>query len=207
MVLMSDLEKSSRSSHSSRPRTKQILTYRPYEKLLSYQRSNSVYLATVKFTQRFLKSGDRTIDQMVQAARSGKQNIVEGSMAGAGSKQSELFLTNVARASLAELLEDYKDFLNVHGYAAWDTDSREARFVRGLCRKNNGSYENYREFIETRPADVVANIIIVLIHQTGFLLDKQVAALEEKFLEDGGLKEKMSRMRIEARKMGGKRGK
>ena len=78
---------------------------------------------------------------------------------------------------------------------------------RPLCRKNSGSYENYREFIETRPADVVANIIIVLIHQTGFLLDKQVAALEEKFLEDGGLKEKMSRMRIEARKMGGKRGK
>ena len=135
MVLMSDLEKSSRSSHSSRPKTKQILTYRPYEKLLSYQRSNSVYLATVKFTQRFLKPGDRTIDQMIQAARSGKQNIVEGSMSGAGSKQSELFLTNVARASLAELLEDYKDFLNVHGYTAWDTDSREARFVRGLCRK------------------------------------------------------------------------
>lgn len=128
-------------------------------------------------------------------------------MAGAGSKQSELFLTNVARASLAELLEDYKDFLNVHGYAGWDIDSRESRFVRGLCRKNNGSYENYREFIETRPANVVANIIIVLIHETGFLLDKQVAALEEKFLEDGGLKEKMSRMRIEARKMGGKRGK
>lgn len=128
-------------------------------------------------------------------------------MAGAGSKQSELFLTNVARASLAELLEDYKDFLNVHGYAGWDIDSRESRFVRGLCRKNNGSYENYREFIETRPANVVANIIIVLIHETGFLLDKQVSALEEKFLEDGGLKEKMSRMRIEARKMGGKRGK
>ena len=132
---MSELEKSSRSSRSSRPGVKQILSYKPYEKLLSYQRSNSVYLATVKFTQRFLKRGDRTIDQMIQAARSGKQNIVEGSMAGAGSKQSELFLTNVARASLAELLDDYKDFLNVHGYAAWDTDSRESRFVRGLCRK------------------------------------------------------------------------
>ena len=137
---------------------------------------------------------------MIQAARSGKQNIVEGSMAGAGSKQSELFLTNVARESLAELLEDYKDFLNVHGYAAWDTDSRESRFVRGLCRKNNGSYENYREFIETRSADIVANIIISLIHQTCFLLDRQIAALEKQFLEDGGLKEKMSNMRREARK-------
>lgn len=203
---MSDLENASRSSRSSRPKTKQILAYRPYEKLLSYQRSNAVYLATVKFTQRFLKRGDRTIDQMIQAARSGKQNIVEGSMAGAGSKQSELFLTNVARASLAELLEDYKDFLNVHGYSGWDADSKEAQFVRKLCRKDGGSYENYREFVETRPADVVANIIIVLIHQTCFLLDKQVAAIEEKFLEDGGLKEKMSRMRIEARKMGGERG-
>lgn len=104
------------------------------------------------------------------------------------------------RASLAELLEDYKDFLNVHGYAAWDTDSREARFVRGFCRKNNGDYENYREFIETRPADIVANIIISLIHQTCFLLDRQIAALEKQFLEDGGLKEKMSNMRREARK-------
>ena len=197
---MSELEKSSRSSRSSRPGVKQILSYKPYEKLLSYQRSNVVFLATVKFTQRFLKRGDRTIDQMIQAARSGKQNIVEGSMAGAGSKQSELFLTNVARASLAELLEDYKDFLNVHGYAAWDTDSREARFVRGLCRKNNGDYENYREFIETRPADIVANIIISLIHQTCFLLDRQIAALEKQFLENGGLKEKMSNMRREARK-------
>ena len=133
---MSDLENASRSSRLSRPKTKQILAYRPYEKLLSYQRSNAVYLATVKFTQRFLKRGDRTIDQMIQAARSGKQNIVEGSMAGAGSKQSELFLTNFARASLAELLEDYKDFLNVHGYSGWDADSKEAQFVRKLCRKD-----------------------------------------------------------------------
>lgn len=197
---MSDLESSSHSSHSSRLPRKQILTYKPYERLLSYQRSNAVFLATVKFTERFLRCGDRTIDQMVQAARSGKQNIVEGSMAGAGSKQSELFLTNVARASLAELLEDYKDFLNVHRFALWEPNSKEAQFVRGLCRKNGGSYENYREFIETRPAEVVANIVIVLIHQTCFLLDRQVAALEEKFLEDGGLKEKMHRMRVEARK-------
>lgn len=190
----------SRSSHSSHPPGKQILSYKPYEKLLSYRRSNAVYLATVKFTERFLRRGDRTIDQMVQAARSGKQNIVEGSMSGAGSRQSELFLTNVARASLAELLEDYKDYLNVHRQALWTYDSREAVFVRNLCRKNDGSYENYREFVETRPAEVVANIIITLIHQTCFLLDKQVTTLEKKFLEEGGLKEKMSRMRIEARK-------
>lgn len=190
----------SRSSPSSRPDRERILAYRPYEKLLSYQRSNAVYLATVKFTERFLRPGDRTIDQMVQAARSGKQNIVEGSMAGAGSRQSELFLTNVARASLAELLEDYRDFLNVRRERIWEPDSRESAFVRGLCRKNGGSYENYREFVETRPAAIVANIVIVLIHQTCFLLDKQVAALEEKFLAEGGIKEKMTRLRVEARK-------
>lgn len=121
-------------------------------------------------------------------------------MAGAGSKHSELFLTNIARGSLAELLEDYKDYLNVHQLALWDYDSREAVFVRNLCRKNNGSYENYREFVETRPAEVVANIIITLIHQTCFLLDKQLATLERKFLEEGGVKEKMLRMRLEARR-------
>lgn len=125
----------SRSSHSSHPPGKQILSYKPYEKLLSYRRSNAVYLATVKFTERFLRRGDHTIDQMVQAARSGKQNIVEGSMSGAGSRQSELFLTNVARASLAELLEDYKDYLNVHRQAHWAYDSREAVFVRNLCAR------------------------------------------------------------------------
>lgn len=90
--------------------------------------------------------------------------------------------------------------MNVHGYSGWDADSKEAQFVRKLCRKDGGSYENYREFVETRPSDVVANIIIVLIHQTCFLLDKQVAAIEEMFLADGGLKEKMHRMRVNARK-------
>lgn len=125
----------SRPSPSSRPGRERILAYRPYEKLLSYQRSNAVYLATVKFTERFLRPGDRTIDQMVQAARSGKQNIVEGSMAGAGSRQSELFLTNVARASLAELLEDYRDFLNVRRERIWEPDSRESPSCGGSAGK------------------------------------------------------------------------
>lgn len=174
---------------------RKIFRFKPYEDLSSYQRANAVFLATVKFTQRFLSGSDRTVDQMIQAARSGKQNIVEGAMAGSGSKKSEIFLLNVARASFAELLEDFKDYLNINQYPLWAADSREAVFVRKLCRKNNGSYENYREFIESRPDGIVANIIITLIHQTCFLLDKQITSLEEKFLVEGGIKEKMTRLR------------
>ena len=176
-----------------------IFRCKPYKELLSYQRAEMVYLATVKFTERFLCKGDRTIDQMIQAARSGKQNIAEGAIASAASKQTELFLTTVAFASLAELLEDYEDYLKIHNATIWAKDSREAVFVRKLCRQPGADYEVYREFIETRSADVVANIIITLIHQTSFLLNHQIAALEAKFLQDGGVKEKMTALRLAAR--------
>ena len=176
-----------------------IFRCKPYKELLSYQRAEMVYLATVRFTKRFLRKGDRTIDQMIQAARSGKQNIAEGAMAGAASKQTELFLTSVAFASLAELLEDYEDYLKTHNAPIWSKDSREAVFVRQLCRKPGADYEVCREFIETRSAEVVANIIITLIHQTSFLLNRQIAALEEKFLQEGGVKEKMTALRLAAR--------
>src|SRR5437870_2329700 len=103
-----------------------------YEKLLSYQKAKIVYDGTRRFCERFLEKRDRTVDQMVQAARSGKQNIIEGSMASGTSKEMEIKLTNVARASLEELLEDYRDFLRVRGASLWEKTSKEALFVRKL---------------------------------------------------------------------------
>src|SRR5436309_10718105 len=131
-----------------------------YQDLLSYQKAEVVYDLTFRFCQRFLNRGDRTIDQMVQAARSGNQNIVEGSKASGTSKEMEIKLTNVARASLEELLVDYRDFLRVRDLPLWDKDSKEARFVRGLGKKPHVTFEDFRDFCETRPAEVVANIAI-----------------------------------------------
>lgn len=173
-----------------------------YKKLLSYQRAEIVYLATYCFAERFLEKSDRTYDQMVQAARSGKQNIVEGAMASAGSKQSELFLTNVALASLGELLEDYLDYLKTRKLEIWDKESEKVRYVRELCRREDASYELYREFVETRPAETVANIVITLIYQTQVLLTRQIKSLEAKFLREGGVKEKMTKMRLAYRNRG-----
>src|SRR5438876_951090 len=141
-----------------------------YRALLSYQKAEIVYDLTYRFCQRFLSRGDRTIDQMVQAARSGKQNIAEGSSASGTSKEMEIKLTNVARASLEELLVDYHDFLRVRDLRLWEKDSKEARFVRNLGKKPHVTFEAYREFSETRPVEVVANIAICLIHQANYLL-------------------------------------
>jgi four helix bundle suffix protein len=170
-----------------------------YEDLLSFQKARIIYDGTMKFCERFLDRRDRTVGQMVQAARSGKQNILEGSQASGTSKEAEIKLINVARASLEELLEDYRDFLRVHGLTLWDKNSREARFVRRLGSRSNRSYESYRTYIETRPPVVVANIMTCLIHQTNYLLDQQLRQLEKAFLQEGGLRERMTRARLSAR--------
>lgn len=170
-----------------------------YEDLLSFQKARIVYDGTVRFCKRFLDRRDRTVGQMVQAARSGKQNILEGSQASGTSKEAEIKLINVARASLEELLEDYRDFLRVRELRLWEKDSREARFVRRLGARKDRSYESYRTYIETRPPEVVANIMICLIHQTNYLLDQQLRQLEKAFLKEGGLRERMTRARLSAR--------
>lgn len=170
-----------------------------YQTLLSYQKSEVVYQITFRFCQSFLKKGDRTVDQMVQAARSGKQNIVEGSKAAPTSKEMEIKLTNVARASLEELLEDYRDFLKVRDFPIWDKNSKEALYVRKLGHGNDVNYETYRIFVDTRPAEVVANIAICLVHQANYLLDQQLKRLEKDFLKDGGLRERMTKARLQAR--------
>lgn len=199
-----------------------------YRNLLSYRKGEIVYDATVWFCDRYIDRRSRTHDQMVQAARSGKQNIVEGSMASGTSKEMEIKLTNVARASLEELLADYQDFLRTRGLRLWAKDSREAVIVRGLGRKgertgtgktsgtrgmqghlsyeshrsqeSHESYETYRPFIETRSPEVVANIIICLIHQTTYLLRRQITELEQAFLKEGGLRERMTRARLDQRR-------
>lgn len=170
-----------------------------YRELLSYQKAEIVYDITYRFCKRFLTRRDRTIDQMVQAARSGKQNIVEGSQASGTSKEMEIKLTGVARASLEELLQDYLDFLRARDHAVWEKNSREALYVRKLGSRNGASFETYREFVETRPAEIVANIAICLIHQANYLLDKQIKRLEEDFLKEGGLRERMTRARLQTR--------
>jgi four helix bundle suffix protein len=175
-----------------------------YKDLLSYQKALIVFDATVFFCDHFVDRRSRTHDQMVQAARSGKQNIVEGSMASGTSKEMEIKLMNVARASLEELLEDYRDFLRTRGLRLWEKDSKEARFVRKLGSSKDTSYETYRTYIETRPPEVVANIIICLIHQTNFLLDRQIRQLEQAFLKEGGLRERMTRARLAERGKAGR---
>jgi four helix bundle suffix protein len=165
-----------------------------------------IYEITYRFCQRFLKKGDRTTDQMVQAARSGKQNIIEGSKAATTSKETEIKLTNVARSSLEELLEDYRDFLRVRDLRVWDKQSQEAQYVRKLGLAKPLKFDVFREFTETRPAEVVANIAICLIHQANYLLDRQLKALEQAFLKEGGLRERMTRVRLQAREQQKKTG-
>jgi four helix bundle suffix protein len=166
-----------------------------YREPLSYQKAEVVYDLTYRFCQRFLSKSDRTVDQMVQAARSGKQNISEGSKASGTSKETELKLTNVARASLEELLNDSEDFLRVRDLPLWQKDSKEAKYVRRLGNKPRVTYETFREFVETRPPEIAANIAICLIHQA----NQQIRRLEQDFLKEGGLRERMTRPRLHVR--------
>lgn len=174
-----------------------------YEELLSFKKARIVYDGTVRFCERFLNKRDRTVDQMVQAARSGKQNILEGSQASGTSKEAEIKLVNVARASLEELLEDYRDFLRTGGHRLWEKNSKEALFVRKLGARNDATYESYRTYIDTRSPEIVANILICVIHQTNYLLDQQLRQLEQAFLKEGGLRERMTHARLAARRKQG----
>lgn len=167
-----------------------------YAGLVAYQKALIVFRGTVRFCQRFLEKRDRTVDQMVQAARSGKQNIVEGSKVSGTSKETEIKLINVSRSSLEELLEDYRDFLRSRKLRLWGKDSREALFVRKLAGKQNVTFETYETYVETRWPEVVANILICLIHQTNYLLDQLIRKLEKDFLAEGGLRERMTRARL-----------
>jgi four helix bundle suffix protein len=190
----------SHPSHSSHSPERLLPPRGDYHTLHGFHKAEVVYDITFRFAHKFLSRDDRTIDQMVQAARSGKKNLLEGSKAGRASKESELWLTNVARASLEELLDDYLDFLRARDLPKWDPDSKEALYVRRLGRKVPQTYELYRKFVETRPPGVVANIAICLINQANYLIDRQLLRLEKDFLEQGGLRERMMRLRLQYRR-------
>ncbi len=170
-----------------------------YRELQSYQMAEIVYDATVVFCNRFISKFSRTHDQMVQAARSGKQNIAEGCMASGTSKKTELKLIGVARASLEELLLDFQDYLRQKGLVLWGKDHQKAKKVRGLCYRKNRSYLTYRPYIEDSPPETAANTMVCLIHQANYLLDQQLRALEKEFLKEGGFTERMYHARSRAR--------
>ena len=169
-----------------------------YRELLSYQMAEIVFDATVVFCDRLIDRRSRTHDQMIQAARSGKQNIAEGSMASGSSKKSELKLMGIARASLEELLLDFEDYLRQGKSPLWGKDHRKAREVRAKCYEKNRSYTTYEMYLQSS-AEVAANSIICMIHQTNYLLDQQLRALEKEFLEEGGFTESLYRARIQMR--------
>jgi four helix bundle suffix protein len=171
-----------------------------YRELKSYQMAEIVYDATVGFCDRFISKRSRTHDQMVQAARSGKQNIAEGSMASGTSKKTELKLVGIARASLEELLVDYQDYLRQKGLAQWSKDNPQAKEVRGFAWKRNKSYSTYKTYIENSNPEVAANALICIIHQTNYLLDQQLRSLEKDFLKHGGFTERLYRKRVQHRK-------
>ncbi|MCM1066038.1 MAG: four helix bundle suffix domain-containing protein [Muribaculaceae bacterium] len=165
-----------------------------YKNLLSYQKSDVIFQITYFFCNNFLSKGDRTIDQMIQAARSGKQNIIEGCAASTTSSKTEIKLINVAKASLKELLEDYEDYLRTRRHAQWTKGSREFEFMRKLGREHNDA-GFFMEIISTRPPETIANMAIILINQADYLLFKQLKRLEKDFLENGGFSERMMRLR------------
>ncbi|HRC90184.1 MAG TPA: four helix bundle suffix domain-containing protein [Bacteroidales bacterium] len=170
-----------------------------YQKLMSYQMAEIVYDATVHFCDKYINIRSRTHDQMVQAARSGKQNIAEGCMASGISKETEIKLIGVARASLEELLIDYQDFLRVRGLKLWDKNDPKILEIREIGRRKDRSYKSYLTYLEDPLEEVVANTIICLIHQTNYLLDQQLRKLEEQFIKEGGIRERMFNARLNER--------
>lgn len=184
-----------------------------YRELRSFQTATLIYDGTVAFCDRFVNKRSRTHDQMVQAARSGRQNIAEGSRAGATSGKSELHLTNVARASLDELLLDYEDFLRQRNLRAWQKNDPEAREVRQLGRYRSdptdptdptgagdrARWGRYAPWLEHEDAGIIANTLICLIHQANYLLDQQIASLERAIIEEGGYREQLTAARLAQR--------
>jgi four helix bundle suffix protein len=182
-----------------------------YRNSASFQTATLIYDATYWFCEKFLDPHSRTVDQMIQAARSGRQNIAEGSRAAATSSQTELRLLNVARASLEELLLDFEDFLRHRHLPQWVQDSPEAEAVRGIPRRFKADRSDqsnltdltdqerwalYAPWLESTDPALRANAVICLIHQANFLLDQQIAALEKSFVEEGGYSEQLAAARL-----------
>lgn len=174
-----------------RPVDKQFLRQgKDYTTLICYKKAVIIYDITYHFAHKYLERGDRTIDQMIQAARSGKQNIVEGNIDGITSTEMEIKLTNVNRASLHELLEDYKDYLRVHGLEQWPINSPKAEQTRRYCATHNAP-EDYTQKIAERSAETICNIAITLILQTDVMIKGLIEWQKNHFKDNGGIKEQL----------------
>lgn len=169
-----------------------------YRKLHVFQLAECIYALTYDFAHKHLKAGDRTIDQMVQAARSGKQNIAEGSVDGITSREMELKLTNVSKASMHELLLDYEDYLLTRRLEKWSIDDPRTRQTRSYTRTHMLP-EQYQHVVDTRSAETAANIAITMLHQFDVLITSLIEAQKRRFLAEGGIKEQMYRARMQAR--------
>ena len=166
-----------------------------YKRLLAFQKSECIYDLTCFFVEHYLpKIGDRTVDQMKQAARSGKQNIAEGNETGTTSMEACIKLVNVAKASLKELQEDYEDYLRNHAGGMWNVNSVQCRNAREWC-KAHSKPSDYMRVCELRDDVTVANVALVLIHQTDYLLHGLLEKYKAEFLANGGIKEQMSAAR------------
>ena len=161
-----------------------------YRDLIAFQKAECIYDITFFFFHKYLSIGDRTVDQMVQAARSGRQNIAEGCQAGTTSAETEIKLLNVAKASLHELLLDFEDYLRVRELSIWDINSEKSVKTRRICANHNDS-AYYRDAIKVRSDETICNIAITLIHQVDLLLKKYIDRLQEDFVKNGGIKEQM----------------
>ncbi len=172
-------------------------THGGYRSLKSYQTTTLIYDLSVEFVRLYIDRFSRTKDQMVQAARSGRQNIAEGSQASGTSKKTEIKLVGVARASLEELLIDYEDFLRQRGLPLWGKDSPQALAIRNLSYQTDKTYQTYKSYLSD--PEKAANALICLIHQANFLLDRQLQALERTFIKEGGYSENLFKKRLEHR--------
>lgn len=170
-----------------------------YRNLITFQKAEIIYDGTVFFCSRYFSKYDRTKEQMTQAARSGKQNIAEASMASATSKETEIKLTNVARASLGELLLDYEDFLRTRKLIQWHRSHLLSQRFDELNKTSNANYETFKKAIEHENPEISANVLRCLAKVTIYLLGQQVAALEKAFINEGGLRERMTRARLQQR--------
>ena len=169
-----------------------------YNKLICYQKAEAIYDVTYYFVHSFLRRGDRTVDQMLQAARSGKQNIAEGYSRAGTSADTAIKLIDVAKSSLIELHTDYCDFLRVRGFLQWEENSKERQAMQAVGRKHNES-AYYMQLVQTRSAEIIANMMVCMLKQTDYLLAKLLQKMEKQFLADGGFRERMTGMRVKER--------
>lgn len=190
------------NSPSIRPPQPAPITFLPqhghYSHLRVYKVTEIIYDITFYFTQHYLAKGDRTVDQMVQAARSGKQNIAEGNQAAATSAETEIKLTNVAKASLEELLVDYEDYLRVRNLTQWDAHHPRYEKMRQYARSER-IRTDYALTLQRMNDEELANLCITLIHQAVYMLHKLLATMQNRFVTEGGIKEQMYRSRVNYR--------